>query len=92
MFARFIERVPVDEAPAIAAFFVQSKRGLYVSAKHAVDLLLRDAEALRTEWATGRSSTDTEARQEDRTAATGNAFAPLIAEARERERKANASK
>lgn len=85
MLARLLERIPAAEAPDIAAFYVRSNRGLYVSAKHCVDLLLRDAEGLRTEWATGRSGTDTEARQADRTAATGNAFAPLIAEARARE-------
>lgn len=85
MLAKLIDRIPAAEAPDIAAFYVRSNRGLYVSAKHCVDLLLRDAEGLRTEWATGRSGTDTEARQADRTAATGNAFAPLIAEARARE-------
>lgn len=89
MLARFIERVPASEAPSVAAFFVSSNRGLYVSAKHAISLLLRDAESLRTEWATGRASTDTEARQADRTQATGNAFAGLIAEAEERERATN---
>jgi uncharacterized protein YdaU (DUF1376 family) len=85
MLARLLERIPVAEAPDIAAFYVRSNRGLYVSAKHCVDLLLRDAEGLRTEWATGRTITDTEARQADRTAATGNAFSGLIAEARARE-------
>ncbi len=73
MLARFLERIPVAEAPSIAAFYVRSNRGLYASAKHCVDLLLRDAEALRTEWATGQHGTDTEARQTDRTAANGNA-------------------
>lgn len=85
MLAKLLERVPVAEAPDIAAFYVRSQRGLYTASKHCIDLLLRDAESLRTEWATGHASTDTEARQADRTAATGNAFAPLIAEARARE-------
>lgn len=92
MLAQFLKRVPEGEAADIAAFYVGSNRGLYVSSKHCVDLLLRDAEGLRTEWATKRQGTDTEARQTDRTAATGNAFAPLIAEAEERERLADASK
>lgn len=86
MLARFIERVPIEEAPNIAAFFVQSNRGLYVSAKHAVDLLLRDAEGLRTEWATGQHGTDTKARQADQTSAQGDVWRELIDEARERER------
>lgn len=85
MLAMLLNRLPIDEAPGVTAFYVGHNRGLYVSAKHAVDLLLRDCEGLRTEWATGRSVTDTEARQADRTQATGNAFAPLIEEARARE-------
>lgn len=68
--AQFVERVPIEEAPAIAAFYVESKRGLYTSAKHPVNLLLRDAEALRTEWLTGRHGTDGEARQADRAASS----------------------
>jgi hypothetical protein len=80
--SQFVTRIPKDEAPRVAAFYVASNRALYVNSKHCVDLLLRDAESLRTEWATGRQGTETEGRQADRTQATGNAFAPLIAEAR----------
>ncbi len=81
MLAKLLERVPVDEAPQIAGFYVRSQRGLYVSSKHCIDLLLRDAEGLRTEWATGHAGTDAEARNADRAAATGNAFGKLIQEA-----------
>lgn len=86
MVARFCERIPLEEAPQVAAFFVRSNRGLYVSAKHAVDLLLRDAEALRTEWVTGHQGTETQARQTDQTAAAGNVWGKLISEAEEREK------
>jgi uncharacterized protein YdaU (DUF1376 family) len=82
MLARFVDRVPRAEAPDVAAFYVRSNRQLYVAARHCVDLLLRDAEGLRTEWATGRAGTETEARQADRTAATGAAFHDLLNEAR----------
>lgn len=78
--AKYLERVPLEEAPDIAAFYVQSKRGLYASAKHPVNLLLRDAEALRTEWLTGRQGTDAEARQADRTAATAGLVDDLLHE------------
>ncbi len=80
MLARFVERVPAAEAPDIAAFYVGNNKGLYVSAKHCVDLLLRDAEGLRTEWATGRVVTETEARQADRSATTGAQVQRLLAE------------
>ena len=58
MLASLLRRLPVAEAPEVAAFYVRHNAALYVRAGHAVDLLLRDAEKLRTEWATGRIITD----------------------------------
>jgi hypothetical protein len=55
--AHFVKRVPIEEAPAIARFYVDHSNGLYLSAGHAVSLLLRDAEKLRTEWLTGNRIT-----------------------------------
>jgi hypothetical protein len=72
--ALVVDRLGVEDAPKVAEHYLTSNRGLYVSAGHAVDLLLRDAEKLRTEWATGRAGTDQEARNADRTAARGNVF------------------
>lgn len=59
---QFSARVPALEAPAIAAFYVSHPDSFYVKAMHPVSLLLRDAEKLRTEWATGRQVTATQAR------------------------------
>jgi hypothetical protein len=75
-------RLPTSEAPAVAAFFVRNNSRFYVAKGHALGLLLADAEKLRTEWATGRSITETEARLVDRTQATGNTFSRLIEERR----------
>jgi uncharacterized protein YdaU (DUF1376 family) len=77
----FVERIGAIEAPGVAAFYVSSNRGLYVSAKHPCNLLLRDAEGLRTEWATGRQVMETEAHLADKKQATGNVFTKLISEA-----------
>jgi hypothetical protein len=52
--AQFVDRIPAEEAPLVAAYFVNHDGNLYVAAMHPVNLLLRDAEKLRTEWATGR--------------------------------------
>lgn len=64
--ANFVKRLGDKEAPAVAAFYVGSNRQVYVGSRHAVSLMLRDAEGLRTEWATGRRMTDTAARQADK--------------------------
>lgn len=86
MLARFLDRVPIEEAPAIVRHYVASSRGLYAGAKHCIDLLLRDAESIRLMWRTGAQSTDSEARQQDETATRGAIFNKLIAEAREKEK------
>lgn len=83
--AQFLGRVPVDEAPLIAAFYVGHKNRFYVEKGHAVDYLLRDAEKLRTEWATGRQVTATQAQQADRTQTNLDAFGGMLAEAKARE-------
>ena len=55
---QFSARVPVDDAPKVAAFYLHSQRALYVGAKHPLTLLLRDAESLRTEFLTGATTDD----------------------------------
>lgn len=58
----FVSRVPAEEAPEIAAFFLSHPDSFYVRSKHSIGLLLRDAEKLRTEWITGRRVTGAQAR------------------------------
>lgn len=78
----FIEKVGVDDAPRIAEFYVSHNSAWYVKHSHAVKYLMQNAESLATEWARGRRVTETEARQADRTAATGEVFNELIDESR----------
>lgn len=82
MLAQVVARIGADEAPHVAAWYVASNRSLYVSAKHCADLLVRDCEGLRTEWATKRSVTDTAARQADSKQTNLNVAETLIAELR----------
>lgn len=84
--AQLVGRLGADEAPAVAEFYLTHKNRFYVEKMHPVGLLLSDAEKLRTEWATGRQVTATQANQADKTQANFNAFAPLIAEAQAKER------
>jgi len=84
---QFCQQVAAQEAPAIAAFYVRHNASKYVSAGHAIGLMVIDAAPkLRTEWATNQTITATQAHQADRTQANGNIFGKLIAEAKERER------
>lgn len=82
--AQFVERIGAEEAPAVAAFYVTINNAFYVQKGHSVDILLKDAESIRTQWARGRPITRTEADQADKRGARSQAFAPLIEEAKEK--------
>lgn len=81
IFAQLVKRLGADDAIAVAGWYPTHNYVLYVRSGHAVDLLLRDAEKLRTEWATGRRITDTGARQADRRETTKQVFQTLMQEA-----------
>ena len=83
----FIKRIGLEESPFVAAFYVNHNNQFYVQKMHTVGLLLADAEKLRTEWATNRQVTSTQARQVDKTQTRGNVFNKLIMEARKNEDK-----
>lgn len=51
--AQLVGRLGAEEAPEVAEFYVKHDDPFYVKATHPVTLLLRDAEKLRTQWATG---------------------------------------
>lgn len=85
MLAKLLHRIPAADAPHVAASYVASNSALYVRARHCIDLLLRDAEALHTDWRRGVGVTHHEATALDRTQTNYNAFEPLLREARQRE-------
>ena len=57
---QFVQRIGFDESPSVAAFYVSHNDPFYIKKCHSVGQMLSDAEKLRTEWATGRNSTDSE--------------------------------
>lgn len=63
---QFVQRIAYAEAPGVAAFYVQHNDRKYVAAKHPVNLMLANAETLRTDWVTGRQTTQAEATHADR--------------------------
>lgn len=54
LLVQFVKRIPQEEAPRVAEFYLKHEGKLYVSSAHCVELMLRDSEKLRMEWATGR--------------------------------------
>lgn len=80
--AQVVARLGSEEAPHVAAYYVGHNGAFYCRSAHAVGALLKDAEKLRTEWATRRQITSTAAQQADRTQTNLDAFAPLLAKAR----------
>ncbi len=58
-----------SEAPAVAAFYLGSRKSLHIAKRHSVGQLLVDYEGIRTDWKTGNRGTDTNARQQDQTQA-----------------------
>ena len=79
---QFIQRIPADEAPAVAAFYVMHANHWYQQKGHAVDCMLKDAESLRTQWATNRQLTATGARQAERTSHNASVVNEFIAQER----------
>lgn len=77
---RFVKRIGAEEAPKVAEFYVSHRQAFYVQQMHSVGLLLRDAEKLRTEWVTGRKTTATASRQEDKTQANLDGWAEMMSE------------
>lgn len=60
--AQLLTRLGAEESPQVAAFYVGSETPFYRQTMHSVDVLLRDAEKLRTEWL--MASTGTKPRSE----------------------------
>jgi len=55
-FAQLLKRLPADEAPEVARFYVDHSDSYYGKTGHSVGVLLQNAEKLRTEWITGKVS------------------------------------
>lgn len=74
----FVQKVPLDEAPHIASFYVGHNKAWYVENQHPVKSLRMNAVGLRTQWLNQRQVTSSEARQADQTAARGDQARRLI--------------
>lgn len=77
---QIVQALGAEEAPQVAAWFVEHPAQWYVTKGHDIGLLLSDLTKLRTEWATGRVVTSTAARHSDRRGAMASALQNLLAE------------
>ena len=88
---QFVQRLGYEESPMVAAWFVDFVNEAFVLRNgHAVWVLVKSAEAYRTQWVTGRGITSTRAKQADRMAAAQDTAADAIAMARSRRAANNA--
>lgn len=62
-----VKRLGVQDAPEVVRYFVGHSKAYYVQSTHDIAACLKDAEGLRTQWATGRSVTSASARQTEQT-------------------------
>lgn len=88
---QFCQRVPIDEAADIAAFYVNHNAQFYVLKAHPVGSMLADAEKLHTEWITGNRTTNSQAQQADKLQGRGDVWKKFLVEAEEEREKINGS-
>jgi hypothetical protein len=66
--SQMAKRIPAADLPDVLEFFVlRCNSSWYMTKRHQVKYALSDAEALYTDWKTGRAVTQTEARNNERT-------------------------
>lgn len=61
-----VKRLGEGDAVEVADFFLTHNDAFYLKTMHPVGVLVRDAEKLRTEWATGQRMTGAKAREVER--------------------------
>lgn len=66
MCKQLVDRLGASESPEVARWYLQSNNSFYVARGHSLGVLVGDAEKIRTEWATGRQTTQASAREGDR--------------------------
>lgn len=78
--SQLVSRIGGEAAPEVAAFYVWHNDQFYIRNTHSVDFLLRNAEALHTQWKTGQAVTSSQARRMDQTQGRVNVFQEIINE------------
>jgi len=82
---KLVDRLGAEEAPHVAAWYVEHPDALYVRSGHCTELLVRDAAKLRTQWATQRVVTGADAREQEGVATRGSRYRSVIDDYRREE-------
>ena len=78
---QLVERLGLDEAIAVAGWYPSHRGRWHVEKGHALGVLVSECETLRTQWATGKTITSAQAREEDGREKRGQVWQKLIEEA-----------
>jgi len=73
-----VSRLPAADLGGVVAWYVGHNAAVYVSSKHCVELLVRDAEGMHTEWARGEHMTSRRAREVDSLQTSFDAVAAVM--------------
>ncbi len=90
MISKFIDRVGIDQAPKVAAFYIGVNDAFILKSGHPVKLLLSGAEQYHTQYITGRTMTQTRARQMDQSQANAAVADDAMALYRQMQERRNA--
>jgi hypothetical protein len=77
---QFVRRLGFSESPQVASWFLEHTDSFYIRGGHTFGMLAKDAEKLRTEWATGRRMNGTKARQVERSGSMVDAVNEILSE------------
>lgn len=78
--ARLVDRLGMDDAIGVAAYYPSVRNAFDVARGHALEVLLKDCEKHCTAWKTGRQITQSGAREEDRLKKTGDDWQEILEE------------
>lgn len=73
-----VERIGIEAAPLVAAWYVSHTNKFYVEKCHSIGLLLADCESLHTQWKTQNPMTANKARHIEQTAGTVDSFGSAL--------------
>jgi hypothetical protein len=80
--ARLCALLPAEDAPAVASHYLTTRANPYAQSGHCLDLLVRDAQKIYTEWKTGHRVTQSQSREGDRLQGQGDVWRNVEAKMR----------